>query len=99
MSEKQKNDTVDNLIEDGRDLLSKANRRHIVVRDRNNATLLDLNMTTVAIIVFLMFLLQPLGTFVAICAIAYGLIRKVKVEIVRELTSDDDVIDVKLPQE
>lgn len=99
MSQQRANDTVDKLVNNGRDLVQKANRRHVVIRESDGTKLIDLNLTMIAIIVFLLVVVQPIGTIVAVGALAYGLFKKVKIEIVRELSTDDNVIDVKLPQE
>ncbi|MEM9955523.1 MAG: DUF4342 domain-containing protein [Chloroflexota bacterium] len=99
-NQKPKNDTVNDLVDNGRDFLREANRRYVVIRNQDGSTIADLRMPIVAMIIFAMIAFQPMGTFLAVGAIVYGLVRKVKIDLVSEVKSSDDaVIEVKLPDE
>ncbi len=99
MTQQNVNETVDNLVSEGRNIVKKANQRHVIIRNADGTQLADLSMTVVAIILVAMFALQPIGTIAAFAAIAYGLYSKVKIEVVHELDSDNTVVEVNLPED
>ncbi len=98
MNQQNTNQTVDKLMQDGRDMVKKANKRHIIVRKANGEKLIELNATTLAIIVIAMFFIQPFGTIAAIAAVGYGIYAKLKVEVTHEISaSAEDVVEIKVP--
>lgn len=99
MTKQNVNETVDNLVHEGRNIVKKANQRHVIIRKADGTQLADLSMTVLSIIVVGMFWLQPFGTIAAFAAIAYGLYNKVKIEVVHELDADNTVVEVNLPED
>lgn len=99
MTQKNVNDTVNTLMDEGRKVVNKANQRHIIVRKADGTKILDLSATMFAIAVVLIFLFQPIGTFVAVATIAYVIYSKVKIEVVHELGESDSTIEVNLTDE
>lgn len=98
MTQQTNNQTVDKLMEDGREMVRKANKRHVIVRKADGTKLIELNATTLAIVFVAMFFIQPFGTLAAVAMIAYGIYAKVKVEVTHELTaSADDVVEINVP--
>ncbi|MGJ3238140.1 MAG: DUF4342 domain-containing protein [Anaerolineae bacterium] len=100
MSENQNNhnNTVDQLVQEGRGLFHKAQQRHVIVRKADGTQLLDVNVLVLGIAVIVLLMFQPLGTFVAIGTIAYGIYNKVKVEVVHEISHDEKVIEINIPE-
>ena len=94
MAQENLNQTVDTIAEQGREIVRKANQRHVVVRRADGTRLLDVSVTILAIVAVALFFFQPLGTFVAIGAVVYGIVNKLKVEVVHELKSKNDVVEI-----
>src|SRR5689334_20206179 len=95
----KQNDTVNEVVEQGKELIQKANSRHIIVRKANGEKLIDVTFTVAAVVVLFLLWIQPFGIFLTIGGIAYGLYSKVKLEIVRELNSGDNVVEIRVPDE
>lgn len=95
---KQK-DTVNEVVEQGKDLLQKANTRHIIIRKPDGEKLVDVTFGVAAVVALLLLWVQPFGIMLAFAGIAYGIYAKLKMEVVRELTSGDNVVEMRLPNE
>lgn len=93
------NETVDNIVHEGRKIVKKANQRHIVIRNADGTQIADISMTIFAIIVAAMFFLPPFGTIAAFVAVAYGLYNKVKIEVIHELDADNTVVEVNISED
>lgn len=99
MSEQKTKETVNQLLDQGKDLVEKGNQRHIVVRTANGEKLIDVSFTVAAIVVVVLFFMQPIGWLVAIGASIYGVTKKLKIEVARTLTDEDNVVEIQLPQD
>lgn len=99
MTQQNANETVDNLVHEGRKIVKKANQRHVIIRKADGTQIADLSMTVLAIIGAAMFWLQPFGTIAFFAAVAYGLYNKVKIEVVHELDADNTVVEVNIPED
>ncbi len=84
---------VDRLVEQGRELVQRGNRRHVVIRNAEGKQMATFSLTVAVIaglaaLVLLPFwgiILLVIGAFIATGA-------KIKVELVREVTDDDSLI-------
>lgn len=92
------NETIKDLSERGQDLLKTINQRHVIIRKADGTQLADVNMATVGIVAFLMLLIQPLGTIVAIAGIAYAIYSKLKISVVQTIQSEDDTFEVNFDE-
>jgi hypothetical protein len=82
-------DTAQNLIEQG-------NRRRVLARADDGRVMFDVPLTyVVAGVAAMLFLLPGWGWIVALAAVGYGFANRIKLELVRELTDDDEVIPGK----
>jgi Domain of unknown function (DUF4342) len=99
MSENKGKETVNEIVEQGKDLLSKANSRHIVIRNDRGEKVVDVTFTVAAVIAVLLLWWIPLGLPLIVIGLVYGLYAKLKLEIVRELGNGDTVVDVQLPKD
>jgi|GEM_PF-5182468 len=94
MKPKNTNETINNLMDEGRKVVNQANQRHIVVRKPDGTKILELSATVFAIAVVLIFLFQPFGTIAAIAALIYAIYTKVKIEVVHELDGNEPTIEI-----
>ena len=94
MTQKNTNETINTLMDEGRKVVNKANQRHIVVRKQDGSKLLELSATMFALAVVLIFLFQPIGSIVAVAAIGYAIYAKVKIEVTHELSGEEPTIEV-----
>jgi uncharacterized sodium:solute symporter family permease YidK len=99
MSEQKPKETVNQLLEQGKGLVEKGNQRHIVVRDADGKKIVDVSFTVAAIIGLVLFFMQPIGWLIAIAASIYGVMKKLKIEVARNLTEEDEVVEMQLPQD
>ena len=99
MTQQNANDTVNEIVQQGREIVEKANQRHVIIRRADGTQLADVSVTVVAIAALLMFFFQPFGTFVLIGGIVYGIVSKLKVEVVHELSDGDDVVEMNISNE
>lgn len=97
MTQQNTNDTVNEIVEQGRELVNKANQRHVIIRRADGTQLADVSVTMVAVAALVLFFFQPFGTFILFGGIAYGIISKLKIEVVHELASGDDVVEMNIP--
>jgi hypothetical protein len=95
----KQNDTVTEVVEQGKELLGKANARHIIIRKANGEKLIDVTFAVAAVVVLFLLWIQPFGIFLTIAGIAYGLYSKVRLEVVRELGNGDNVVEMRVPDE
>jgi hypothetical protein len=95
----KQNDTVNEVVEQGRSLIQKANARHIILRKPNGEKLIDVTFGVAAVIALLLLWVQPFGIFLAIAGIAYSFYAKLRMEIVREVSSGDNVVEMRMPNE
>lgn len=92
MAEKRKNqETFDRIADSARDLVSRGNQRHIVIRDKDGKSIADVTVTT-AIIAGIVLFFVPGFQIILIAAVLYGLFAKLRVEIVRDLDDDDETV-------
>lgn len=89
------NDTVQEMGERVRDIISQGNARRLVLRTAEGNKLIELSLTAAVVIGALLVMFLPGGMFFAFLALAAGIVLKLRVEVLRELTDSDDVIEVK----
>lgn len=95
MNQTNKQDVVSELTQQGRDLVNKANERHIIVRKADGTKLADVSVTMFAIgIILALTMFQPFGTLLIGVGVVYGIVNKLKVEVVHELTGNDEMIEI-----
>ncbi len=99
MADNQKNGTPvretfgEYAAQRGRQLLGQSNARQVVIRLGNGRKLLELNMTLAVVLVGLALLLPFSVLLLAILFIA-GFVAKLRIEIIRNIDEDNNVIDV-----
>ncbi len=99
MNQETANEKVNDMMAEGRKIITKANKRHVIIRRNDGTKLAELSATVVALAVVAMFFFQPIGGFLAIAGIAYGIYNKVKIEVVHEINDSEAVVEVNIPQE
>ena len=88
------NDTLNEIANQAKTVLEKGNLRHVIIRDANGKQIVDFTMTIAVALVVVALLFQPLGTFALVGAIIYGMVKKVRVEVVSSIKDSDDVIEI-----
>ena len=92
-------DTIKEVVAQGKELLHKANTRHVIIRKANGDKLVDVTFGIAAVIGLFLLWFQPFGLILALAGVGYGLYSRFKLEIVRESSSGDNVIEMRLPQD
>ena len=88
-------DTVKEVVEQGKELLNQANKRHIIVSKPNGEKVIDVTFGVAAVVGLLLLWIQPFGVILAFAGAAYGIYSKLKVEIVQELGGSNNVVEVR----
>jgi hypothetical protein len=92
-------DTVQEIVEQGKTILHKANTRHIIIRKANGEKLVDVTLGIAVAVALLMLWFQPFGMLLGLAGLAYGLYAKLRMEVVRESSSSDNVIEMRVPSD
>jgi hypothetical protein len=92
-------DTVNEVVEQGKSLIQRANTRHIIIRKQNGDKVVDITFGVAALIGLLLLWVQPFGIFLAIAGIAYSFYAKYRLEIVHEVGSSNNVVEMRMPNE
>ena len=99
MTQEQTKETFNQIVDQGKSLVEKGNQRHVVVRDESGKKLVDVTGTVAVVVMVALLLLQPLGGFIIAGSLIYGVVKKLKVELLRNVGDEDTVVEVQLPQE
>lgn len=95
MSQQNRNQsTQQDLMNTGRDLLQAGNERHIIIRSQNGDKIVDVTFTVAAVLAVLVIFIQPLGTIALIAGVVYAIVTRARIEIVRDLRDDDNVVEI-----
>lgn len=92
-------DTAKEVLEQGKEILTKANKRHIIIRKANGEKLVDVTFTVAVVVALILLWFQPIGIIIGLAAFAYGYYNKMTVEVLRELGGTDNVIEMRFPNE
>jgi hypothetical protein len=96
MTNKQPNETLNELNNQVKNWVAKGNQRHVVIRKADGEKLVELNLTIAIILgIAIIFLLPISWTLVALLFIA-GIVMKLRIELVHDLTEKDNVVQVDL---
>ena len=98
MNEKEKNDVrterkdmMTELSDSAQNLLNQGNRRRVMARTQDNRVLFDVPLTYVVVGAAVLFFM-PWGWLVALAGAGYGFANRIKLELVRELTDEDEPV-------
>src|SRR5687767_2421201 len=92
-------DTIKEVVAQGKELLHKANTRHVIIRKANGDKLVDVTFGIAGVFLLFMLWFQPFGLILGLAAVVYSLYSKFKLEIVRESSTGDNVIEMRLPDD
>lgn len=92
-------DTAKEVLEQGKELLNKANKRHIIIRKANGEKLVDVTFVMAIVVVLILLWIQPIGIMIGLAAFAYGYYNKMTIEVLRELGGKDNVIEMRFPDD
>lgn len=95
MTKIKQNDQFNELGEQAKSLIEKGNARHVILRNEDGSKIVDMSLT-VAIVIGAVLLFMPWNWVIIAVAAIYGIVKKIRVEIVRDLTDEDDAIEVDL---
>jgi hypothetical protein len=95
MSEKPKNterkDMMTEITDTAQSLLEQGNRRRVIARADDGHVMLDVPLTYVVGGAVVLVLFMPFwGWLIGLGLVAYGFANRVKLELVRELTDEED---------
>lgn len=94
MSEPRKdNDLVNDLSERARDLWEQGGARHVVLRTAEGRQLLEVPLNWTVVALFSLFFISG-GWMILLVSAIIGFIAKMRVEIVRDIDNDDDVVEI-----
>ena len=96
MSNLRRNEQINEIGDQAKKLLAKGNSRHVVVRNADGSKLAEFSVTVAVIGGILLFFIMPASWFIIFAAAIYGIVKKIRVEIVRDLLEEDDSIQVDL---
>lgn len=92
-------DTMKEVVAQGKELLHKANTRHVIIRKANGDKLIDVTLSVAVVVALLLLWFGPIGIVAALAGVGYGLYSKLRLEVVRELGGGDNVIEIRLPDD
>jgi hypothetical protein len=84
---------VDRLVEQGRELVQKGNKRHVVIRNAEGKQIASVSLTVAVVVALAAVVLLPFWGIILLVIggfIATGM--KMKVELIREISDDDNVV-------
>lgn len=87
-------DALNEIAGRGKDLLEQSNSRRFVLRTADGSTLIDVSLTVAVVIGLVVLLMVPGGLMLGIVATIVGIAAKLRVEILRELDDNDNVIEM-----
>ena len=88
--------TENEIVASIKELIYKGNIRRLVVKNPEGRTLVEAPLTWVAVGVVLFFFFAPFALPIAILVSIVAIAMKLRVEVLREMTDDDDVIEMTL---
>lgn len=94
MTKIKPNDSVNEIGEKAKNIVAKGNSRHVVIRSAKGDKIAEFSVTVAAIGGAMLFFMAPWGWMLLLGAGFYGMIKKVRVEFVRDISDDDDSINI-----
>ena len=88
-------EAMNEVMERGKQLIEQGNTRRLVVKTNDGRTVGDVPLTIVAVAAFVTIITWQI--WLPILLLIFGIVARVKVEIVREVSEKDDVI--QMPRE
>lgn len=88
-------DAMNDVMERGKQLIEQGNTRRLVVKTNDGRTVADVPLTIVAVAGFVTIITWQI--WLPILLVLFGIVARVKVEIVREVSEKDNVI--QMPRE
>lgn len=88
----------ESIRDGGRSLYDRASIRRVILRTRSGRKIVDLPMTAAVAIVIAFMVFVPLGALLTFGLAIAGIWSGVRVEVVRLLSSDDDVLHMDREQ-
>lgn len=88
-------EAMNDVMERGKQLIEQGNTRRLVVKTNDGRTVGDVPLTIVAVAAFVTIITWQI--WLPILLVIFGIVARVKVEIVREVSEKDDVI--QMPRE
>lgn len=88
-------EAMNEVMERGKQLIEQGNTRRLVVKTNDGRTVGDVPLTIVAVAAFVTIITWQI--WLPILLVIFGIVARVKVEIVREVSEKDDVI--QMPRE
>ncbi|MCA9913571.1 MAG: DUF4342 domain-containing protein [Anaerolineae bacterium] len=93
MTTQQTERPVDRLLEQGKDIVQQGNARHLVIRNADGTQIASISLTVAVVLGFASMILLPFwGMILLVAAGFFAAGKRIKVELVRELTNDDNVV-------
>jgi hypothetical protein len=93
MSTNQQRNTFDDLSDRAQELIDRGNRRHVILRSPGGSVLADLPLTW-AVVGLVIAVIIPGSLPLLLIAAAVGMVAKVRIEIVRDVETDDNLVDM-----
>jgi len=94
----QNTSTFNDLVEKGKELVEKGNRRRVIIRNAGGKQVLEVRVTVaVAAVIIAMFIGFP-GWLLLLGVVGLGVLAKLRVEIVRDISAGDDVGELELSE-
>lgn len=89
MSEKPKNDVSEQV----RNLVDRGNSRRLILKTSDGRQFAELSLT-MAVIIGVVLLFLPMTWLIVLFAIIFAIMAKLRIEVVRELSGDDNIINM-----
>lgn len=81
------------VVDRVKELVAAGNRRHVVIRNAEGKSMLDLSLTVSVIVAALFLFFFPAGWLFAVLAIILAAAARLRVEIVQVVSDNSDVVD------
>lgn len=93
MTTSQTERPVDRLLEQGKDIVQRGNKRHVVIRSADGTQIASVSLTVAVILGLAATILLPFwGIIILAAAGFFAAGKRLKIEVVRELSDDDSIV-------
>jgi hypothetical protein len=90
---KRTEEHVNSITDQIKEVIEQGNMRRVIVRKQDNEQLFEVSLTAAVAVAAAILIFVPGGFFISLLAVIAGIFAKLRVEILRELRDDDEVVE------
>lgn len=91
----KKRDEKRDWMEQGRKIVEQGNARRLILKTADGRQFAEMSLTMAVGVAFVLFLL-PMTWLIVIFGLLFAIAAKIRIEIVREVTENDDVLEMEI---